>query len=121
MKLGRIKELLDAEVLVGEEKLDMEAIFVFGCDLMSDVLSMVTGETILLTGVTNIQVVRTAEMMDIKCIIFVRGKKPNDQVIKLAQEKGICLMSTKNIMFSSCGILYSKGLKGAGIENAGLY
>lgn len=117
MKLRRIRELLEAEVLIGEERLDMEVTYAFGCDLMSDVLSLVRGDTILLTGVTNIQVIRTAEMMDIKCIIFVRGKRPEGFVVDLAEEKGICLMSTSNIMFDSCGILYSKGLVGAEIEN----
>lgn len=121
MRLVKIRELLDAELLVQDINWDMEVSFVFGCDLMSDVLSMVKGETILLTGVTNLQVIRTAEMMDIKCIIFVRGKKPDSHAIKLAEEKKICLMSTKEIMFTSCGILYSNGLMGADIKDAGLY
>lgn len=117
MKLRRIRELLDAEVLVGEERYDMEVSYAFGCDLMSDVLSLVKGDTILLTGVTNIQVIRTADMMDIKCIIFVRGKKPEGFVVELAAEKGICLMSTGKIMFNTCGILYTNGLTGAEIVN----
>lgn len=116
MKLYVIKRLLDAELLAGESSIDMEVNFVFGCDLMSDVLAFVSGETILLTGLTNIHVIRTAEVLDIKCIIFVRGKTPDNQVIELAEQKGICLMSTKHIMFTACGILYSHGLKGAEIE-----
>lgn len=117
MKLQDIKKLIDAEVIACEEMLDMDIKYVFGSDLMSDVLALVVCDTILLTGLTNIQAVRTAEMMDIKCIIFVRGKTPDDQVISLAVEKGICLMHTKNIMFNTCGILYTNGLKGAKTEN----
>lgn len=117
MKLNNIKELLDAKLLTLDSNLDIDAKFVFGCDLMSDVLAFVCGETILLTGLTNIHTIRTAEMMDIKCIIFVRGKIPDTGVINLAREKGICLMSTKHIMFTACGILYSNSLKGAEVEN----
>jgi predicted transcriptional regulator len=79
-------------------------------------LALVNKDTLLLTGLTNIQAVRTAEMMDIKCIIFVRGKHPDLQVIKLAEENGICLMATPHIMFTSCGILYSNGLRGVSIK-----
>lgn len=117
MKLYDVKKLIDAEVLTGEDKLGLDINNVFGCDLMSDVLALVEGDIILLTGLTNIQTVRTAEMMDIKCIVYVRGKMPNEQVIKLAVEKGICLMCTKNLMFTACGIMYNSGLKGAIIAN----
>ena len=116
MKLDEIKVLLNAELLTNNESLELDVNYVFGCDLMSDVLSLVAGETMLLTGLINIQAVRTAEMKDIKCIVFVRGKIPEKYVIELAKEKGICLMSTKYIMFTSCGILYKNGLKGAEIE-----
>lgn len=115
MKLLEIKSILDAELLTKNENLNQDVKYVFGCDLMSDVLSLVSGDTLLLTGLINIQAVRTAEMKDIKCIVFVRGKVPEKIVIDLAEEKGICLMSTRNIMFTSCGILYKNGLKGAEI------
>lgn len=117
MKLSSIRELIGAEVLTGEDMLHMDIGNVFSSDLMSDVLALVVCDTILLTGLTNIQTIRTAEMMDIKCIIYVRGKTPDNQVINLALDKGICLMKTKNIMFTTCGILYTNGLKGAEIEN----
>lgn len=116
MKLYDIKSILDANVLTKNNDLNQDVNYVFGCDLMSDVLSLVAGETMLLTGLTNIQSVRTAEMKDIKCIVFVRGKIPEKNVIELAEKEGICLMSTKYIMFTSCGILYKNGLKGAEIE-----
>jgi predicted transcriptional regulator len=116
MKLHEIKSVLNANLLTNKVSLDLDVNYVFGCDLMSDVLSLVAGETMLLTGLVNIQAVRTAEMKDIKCVVFVRGKVPEQYVIELAKEKGICLMSTKHIMFTSCGILYRNGLKGAEIE-----
>lgn len=115
MKLRDVQKLLEAKVITGEDKLDNEARYVFGCDLMSDVLAFVKGETILLTGLTNIQTIRTAEMTDIKCIIFVRGKQPDANTIKMADELGICLMYTKHIMYTSCGILYENGLRGADV------
>lgn len=117
MRLVEVRNLIQAEVIACEENLSMDIKYVFGSDLMSDVLSLVVSDTILLTGLTNIQAVRTAEMMDIKCIIFVRGKTPDRQAINLAIDKGICLMHTKNIMFTTCGLLYNGGLKGAVIEN----
>lgn len=95
---------------------DIEIKSAFASDLMSDVLSLVNGDIVLLTGLTNIQTIRTAEMKDIKCIIFVRGKIPDESVILLAEEKGICLLSTQYIMFYSCGILFANGLLGAEIE-----
>jgi hypothetical protein len=95
---------------------DIEIRSAFASDLMSDVLSLVDGDVVLLTGLTNIQTIRTAEMKDIKCIVFVRGKIPDKSVIILAEEKGICLLSTKYIMFYSCGILFDNGLLGAEIE-----
>lgn len=116
MKLQDIKKLLNAEILTTDKNPDLDVKYAFGCDLMSDVLSLLSGETMLLTGLTNIQTVRTAEMKDIKCIIFVRGKIPEKYVIDLAEEKGICLMSTKLIMFNACGILYNSGLRGAEIK-----
>lgn len=116
MKLREIKELLDAEVITKETQLEMDAAKVFACDLMSDVLACVNDEVILLTGLINIQTIRTADMKDIKCVIFVRGKKPAENVIELANEMGIILMSTRHIMFTASGILYGAGIKGAEIN-----
>lgn len=114
MRLNEIKMLLDAELLTFVDKPDLDIKYGFGCDLMSDVLAFVNGETLLLTGLTNVQTIRTAYMKDLSCIIFVRGKRPDESVIELAAEKGICLMCTKYILFNACGILYNAGLKGAG-------
>ena len=110
MQLREIRDILGAEVLCGEEHLDWEVRAVCGSDLMSDVLAFVKNQSVLLTGLLNPQVVRTAEMMDMCCVVFVRGKTPDEQVVKLAREKGIVLMTTKSPMYASCGKLYSSGL-----------
>lgn len=110
MKFLEVKKLLDAEVLCCEEELGGEAKSAFGSDMMSDVLAFVKDQSILLTGLVNPQTVRTAQMMDIRCIVFVRGKRPNEAVIELAQENGILLLATECRMYTACGILYSNGL-----------
>ncbi|PYG88793.1 DRTGG domain-containing protein [Ruminiclostridium sufflavum DSM 19573] len=112
MRLGYIAEILDAQVICGGEFLELEVTAGCGSDLMSDVMAYVTENVILLTGLINLQVIRTAEMMDIKAIIFVRGKLPIDSMIELAREKNIVLMSTKLSMFIACGRLYNAGLQG---------
>ncbi|WP_058485118.1 DRTGG domain-containing protein [Defluviitalea phaphyphila] len=112
MKLSEVKEILDAEVLVGEHNLDREVYLACGSDLMSDVLAFVKDKVLLLTGLVNPQVIRTAEMMDIKAIVFVRGKKPSEEILKLAEEKDMIILTTKYPLYISCGLLYSKGLTG---------
>lgn len=107
-----MQKLLDAEVLFGDELLDLEASSVFSSDMMSDVLAYADECSILITGLCNPQVVRTAEMLDIACIIFVRGKMPDANIIALAQGKGMAILATKHYMFTTCGILYEHGLRG---------
>lgn len=111
MKLKEIIEIIDAKVLSGEDKLDTEVFSAYGCDLMSDVLAFVDNHSMLLTGLVNPQTVRTAEMMDMKAIVFVRGKEPGEEVIELAKEAGIAVLATENSMYVSCGRLYEAGLK----------
>ncbi|SCY16512.1 DRTGG domain-containing protein [Alkaliphilus peptidifermentans] len=115
MNLKEVKQLLDAEVLVGEDSLDREVKTVFACDLMSDVLAFVEDKTILLTGLVNPHTIRTAEMMDINAVVFVRGKTPDEETLKLARETGVVILTTRHILYNSCGILYSNGLCGANI------
>ncbi|RQD70637.1 MAG: hypothetical protein D5S00_03680 [Tindallia sp. MSAO_Bac2] len=115
MKLLEIQKLLEAEVLSGHEHMEREVTNAFAADLMSDVLAFVDDKTILLTGLTNPHTIRTAEMMDINAIVFVRGKKPDEETLKMAEENQIVTMTTKNIMFVTSGILYKKGLRGANI------
>ncbi len=112
MKIETIQELIHAEVLYGENHLNHEASHVFSSDMMSDVLAYGEGHSVLITGLCNPQVVRTAEMMDIVCIIFVRGKQPDEQILKLADEKDIVILRTTHHMFTTCGILYQHGLLG---------
>lgn len=114
MKLSEVKEILDAKVLTKDASLDDEVNSACGSDLMSDVLAFVKDKALLLTGLVNPQVVRTAEMMDISTIVFVRGKIPDDALISLAESKDIVLMSTEFPLFLACGRLYSNGLKGKG-------
>jgi len=110
MKISEVIKLLNAEILTGTDFVDDEVSSAFGCDLMSDVLAFVNNQTVLLTGLTNLQVVRTAEMMDMRVIVFVRGKKPDDDVIELAEKKDMIILATDLPMYPSCGILYENGL-----------
>ena len=113
MRLKIVKEILNGEVICGEEFLDREVKMACGCDLMSDVLSFIkSDDTLLLTGLTNPQVIYTTDVVDIKAICFVRGKRPGEDVVKLANERGIVLLCTELPMFESCGRLYKEGLKG---------
>ncbi len=112
MKLREVKEILDADVIVGEDNLDLEVKTAFGADLMSDVLAFAKAGSMLLTGLTNTQVVRTANVLDIAAIILVRGKKPSTDTINLARDLNIPLLSTKYILFETAGRLYEKGIVG---------
>lgn len=112
MKILKIKELLEARVLSGEYLLDGEVHSACGCDMMSDVLAFVKDQAVLLTGLCNPQVVRTATMMDMRCIVFVRGKTPTQEVLALAEDSGIAVLATDMRMYSACGILYQNGLHG---------
>ena len=112
MKIQQIAELLDAKILCGADRVDGIVKSACGCDMMSDVLAFVKDQAVLLTGLCNPQVVRTAEMMDMKCIVFVRGKIPPESVIELADEAGLVILSTEERMYVACGLLYSNGLLG---------
>ncbi len=112
MKIKEIIDLLDAEVYAGEELIDSEVHSACGSDMMSDVLAYVKDQAVLLTGLLNTQVVRTAEMMDMHCIVFVRGKVPTEEIRALAESSGIALLSTKERMYVACGRLYAAGLRG---------
>ena len=101
-----------ARVLVGEDRLDEEILSACGSDMMSDVLAFVKDQALLVTGLCNPQVIRTAEMIDMKCILFVRDKKPTEQMLELAEEAGIVILQTGHRMFTTCGLLYENGLRG---------
>lgn len=110
MKISKLQNLINAKVLCGEENLEKDVYSAFGCDLMSDVLAFVSDQAVLLTGLVNPQVIRTAVMMDMTCIVFVRSKVPSQDMLALARESGIVVMSTEKTLYTTCGILYSNGL-----------
>ena len=115
MKISEISELLEAKVLCCEELLDHEVHSACGSDMMSDVLAYVKNQAVLLTGLVNPQVIRTAEMMDMVCIVFVRSKAPTEEMIALAQEHGMVLLKTRKRMYEACGKLYAAGLGAKGV------
>ena len=111
MVVRDIIDILDGEIIY-EGNLDQEIKTACGSDMMSDVLAFVKDQSVLLTGLVNPQVVRTAEMMDMACIVFVRGKMPDNSIISLAEQRDITLIKTKYRMFTACGKLYVNGLSG---------
>lgn len=117
MTVLQLKEILSAELLCGGDHLDREVQTACGSDMMSDVLAFVKEQAVLLTGLVNPQVVRTAEMMDMKVIVFVRGKAPGDAILDLARKLDIVVLKTELEMFTSCGKLYQAGLRGGRAVN----
>lgn len=116
MKIQQVKDILEARLWVGEEEAAQEIHAACGCDLMSDVLAFAKEKVLLLTGLINPQVIRTAEMLDIKAIVFVRGKAPSDEMVKMAEQKGMVLLSTHLPLYLACGKLYEQGLTNGGDE-----
>ena len=112
MTLNDVKNLLNARILCGESMLDREVHSACGSDMMSDVLAFVKDQAVLLTGLCNPQVIRTAMMMDIICVVFVRDKKPTWEMRQMAEEADIVIMETGHRMFTACGLLYEGGLGG---------
>lgn len=116
MTIQDMVKVLSARVLCGENRLDRTVHSAFCSDLMSDVLAFVNEKTVLITGIINPQVIRTAEMLDIRCLIFVRGKVPGDMVLEQAKDLGITVLTTGDSAFTTCGKLYMAGLRGVAIE-----
>lgn len=117
MTLSQIKEILDADVLYGDEFMEEDIEFGYSCDLMSDVLAYVQNNVLLLTGLVHPQVVRTAEMLDIRAIVFVRGKMPPKELIEMAERREMVILATRHALFTASGILYQNGLKGEEIAH----
>ena len=117
MKISTIKDLLEAKVICCEEGLERHVYSACGSDMMSDVLAYVKDQAVLLTGLVNSQVIRTAEMMDMNCIVFVRSKIPTAEMIELAKENGMIILATEKRMYEACGLLYSNGLVGNRVKN----
>jgi len=116
MKISKINELLNTGPIVCCDDMELEIKYGFASDLMSDVLALANHNVVLITGLINIQTIRTAEMMDIKWIVFVRGKIPDETVMELAKQNRINVLCTKETMFRTCGILFGNGLQGAEIS-----
>lgn len=112
MKMNEIITLLEARQLCGAPQQELDFTTAFAGDMMSDVLAYGQGQSLLLTGLLNQQVIRTAEMLDMHCIIFVRGKTPADEVLVLAEQKGLTVLSTQYGMFTASGLLYRAGIHG---------
>ena len=112
MKLSRIMELLDCEVLSGTNGLNIDIAQCLGADMMSDVLAFAEPGSLLVTGLTNAQSVRTAEIADATAVVYLRGKRPDARVLELAEELSIPILATKLGMFDVCGRLYAEGIKG---------
>ena len=112
MTIRDVVSITNAKVLAGEEDLDREITTAFGSDLMSDVLAYAKDCSMLMTGLANAQAIRTADMMDIGCVLFVRGKMPDEQMLELARDKEMVVLQTNSFMFTTCGKLYAAGISG---------
>ena len=109
MTLRDVASILGAEILTGEERLDEEVRTACGSDMMSEVLAFTKENSLLLTGLCNPQVMRTAEMLDLKCVVFIRGKKPSEEMIAMARNEGLVVMTVKTGMYTACGRLFASG------------
>ena len=112
MRLSKIVDTLDATLLIGEDSLDKDITTCGASDLMSDVLAAVCEGCILLTGLTTVQVIRTAIIAGVAAVVFVRGKKPPREVVEMAGAQGLPLISSPYSMFVSCGRLHACNITG---------
>lgn len=112
MKLRQMAQILGAEVICGQDKLDMDIPAAAASDMMSDVLAYTEGDRVLVSGLCTIHTVMTAQILDLSAIIFVRDKMPTQEMIERAEEDGIALLRTDYTMYFACGELYKHGLPG---------
>lgn len=117
MKVNEIKDILGARIIAGAGITDIEVEYGYGCDLMSDVLAYVQNNVVLLTGLVHPQVIRTAEMLDIRVIVVVRGKEPSQELVSMAENSDIVIMTTGHSLFTASGLLFAGGLKGEEIAH----
>jgi len=115
MKLREVLRIIEGKLISEDADLDEDVQMGCGADLMSDVLAFTHDGTLLMSGLTNPQVVRTAEMAGIKAIVFVRGKIPPPETVALAEDRNIPLLASKYTMFETCGRLYAEGLPSCGL------
>jgi predicted transcriptional regulator len=112
MKLHEIRDLLQCEVLAGEDNLSVDIYQVVASDGMSEILAFAKSKELMITGLTNIQSIRTADIAGVSAVLYCRGKRPDKKVIDFAKEKRIPVLVTKMVIFDICGVLYNQGLKG---------
>lgn len=110
MEISEAARILGCDIICGQENMDRQLLSACGADLMSDVLAFAKHGSVLLTGMVNHHAVRTAEMLDVLCVVFVRGKLPTPDVCELAEKCGITLLSCKYTLYEACGLLYKAGL-----------
>ncbi|HOF95013.1 MAG TPA: DRTGG domain-containing protein [Clostridia bacterium] len=110
MKVSEVARILNAKILCCEHRLHEEVTSAFGADMMSDVLAFMNEHTLLLTGLVNPHVIRTAEMLELRAIVFVRGKEVPEEILERAKEQEIVLLATDKTLYTSCGLLYATGL-----------
>ena len=112
MKLSEIRDILDAEVLVGEDQMDESVFGGGGADIMDDMLSAVAKGSVFMTGLNSEQVIRTSKIAEVSAVVFVRGRIPDEDVLKLAESYNLPILTTKYSMFVASGRLYMNGLRG---------
>ncbi len=112
MVVRDIVRALGARVLVGQDQMDRQILSACGADLMSDVLAFVKEKTVLITGLTNHHVIRTAEMLDIVCVLFSRGKEPSKEILEEARRLNLVVLGSDLTTYTACGKLYKLGLPG---------
>lgn len=111
MDIFEIAKLINGTVLYHDRSSESNVNKAFASDLMSDVLTVSTESLLLITGLVNLQTIRTAEMADISNILFVRGKKPTEDMLNLAKREGMNIILSDKSMFATCGILFKAGLQ----------
>ncbi len=112
MRLTEIRDALQCEVLAGEDDMSIDVEAVVASDGMSEILAFAQPGALMITGLTNIQSIRTADIANVRAVIYIRGKRPNERVIALARDRNIPVLATELGMFDTCGILRELGLKG---------
>ena len=116
MNIADMVKVLNARILCGEDRLETRVYTACCSDLMSDVLAFVNEKTVLITGLTNPHVLHTADMLDLKCLVYARGKVPGEEILEQAEEQGLVVITTRETAFTACGLLYEAGLRGVPIE-----
>ena len=120
MKLSEIKDILKAKVITGDDKMDLEVLYGAASDLMSDLLVVPRQDVVLLTGLTSVQVIKSSVIAGVSAVVLVRAKSATEDMIKYAQKHDLPLLSTPFTMFTTCGRLLMKGLKGVELKEAEL-